>query len=183
MGVEWKLACTGCREFLWPGSMKPWKWRGFQLGGPPVVAWFGAHAREGCAIAICVDDLRERALTLEGADGWREDLRSFGHVEAWSLGDGPRCGWCARAIAPTAPDVVALGHLWLCDARCRDGFAAAEDRLGGRRVWRPDVAGAVDVRCERCDTGVAADPGEPLALAEWMLEHLDPACVLRVTLR
>ena len=57
MGVEWDMACVGCRSFAWLGSMKPFKWGGFQVGNACFTELLSLHAGPNCGLIVTSDAL------------------------------------------------------------------------------------------------------------------------------
>jgi hypothetical protein len=183
-------------EFTWIGSMKPWKWTGFQVDVSSVVDWLALHAQPQCSLLICVDDRRvPDGITLDPADGWREDLRSRSFWNSLSLTTTParmHCAHCqhwlgvvtddhsARKLDAVPEPIVIGSFLWLCDQRCLDAFASTEGR-----VWRPTpkrtAAEILRLRCLHCDKSVDANRAAPLLLADWCTEHLAAECTLEAT--
>lgn len=200
MGVEWSLLCASCREFAWLGSMKPWKWNGFQVDASSVLELLSLHAldppgdrgdREACTLYLDANSARVETFSLDVEDGWLEDLRSRRFWDSVSVStDPPRalCAECARflAVLPRgaaparqkgAEDAIVLGsYLWLCDPLCLRAFSS---RPG--HVYRPAPAyRELTLTCRACATELAADRVDALALAEWLAEHLAPGCALTV---
>jgi hypothetical protein len=193
MGVEWTVVCSTCREFCWLGSMKPWKWSGFQVDLDSVREWFSLHARPACSILIDVNSARvDEGITLDPEDGWSEDLRSRRFWESYSTSTKPPRMHCAecnkwlavveddrapRLIDASARPIVIGSYLWLCDERCLTAFARRPGRVWRRAV--PRRAGeSLRVGCAACASEVDADKIEPLEMAAWLTEHLGPECAL-----
>jgi hypothetical protein len=197
MGVEWSLLCASCREFAWLGSMKPWKWNGFQIDTSSVLELLSLHAlaeRAGsdrCELFIDVDSSRVETFSLEPADGWREDLRSRTFWTSISVSTEPPralCAECSRWLAVLtrggepvrqkgAQDAIVIGSaLWLCDDRCLRAFASRPGRVFRAAPRR----GALTLGCRSCASEIIADGADSLALAEWFTDHLAPGCALTV---
>lgn len=196
MGVEWSLLCASCREFAWLGSMKPWKWNGFQVDTSSVLELLSLHAnsrqnREPCALYLDANSSRVATYSLDVDDGWSEDLRSRRFWDSVSVAtDPPRalCAECSRwlAVLPRggspqrqrgAERAIVIGsYLWLCDERCLRAFSS---RPG--RAYRPAPAWReLVLECRACASEIVADRADTLALAEWFTDHLAPECALTV---
>jgi hypothetical protein len=175
MGVEWELACLGCNEYAWLGSLKPFKWHGFQVGNRVVAELLALHTTPTCRLIVDVDGARSVwGHPDDPVAGWRADLRSR---HFWESSDEGECAVCRIRIGDADAQVVGL-HLWFCSDRCRDTYAA---RPGC--VWRaaPTVRTEIRVTCTRCDTEfVLARPtargehskGGFEPLADWFASHI-----------
>lgn len=203
MGVEWDMACVGCRSFAWLGSMKPFKWSGFQVGNGPFTELLSLHAGPECGLIVTSDALAFEVPWEHDSDacGFREDLRSRWCWESIRHDSTPPamiCAACQAVLAlPATPDGASLResgyraspgapaplivgrYLWFCGERCREVYGE-----GPGRVWRPCpdalVPRRITVRCLRCDAAHSLGAPEPaedeaLAFAEWLCEHVyDP---------
>jgi hypothetical protein len=182
MGVEWDLACLGCKEYAWLGSMKPFKWHGFQLGNRVVAELLAVHAAPTCRLILDLDGARSVWGTPdEPVPGWRADLRSR---HFWDAGDESACAGCRTQLGEGDAQVVGL-QLSFCSERCRDTYAA---RPG--LVWRPAPAmhAALHVRCTRCDVEIVVarlavehTAGGPFEeLADWFASHVGCELAVRI---
>ena len=207
MGVECDLACVTCREWVWLGSMKPWKWSGFQMGNAFVAELLSLHATPSCRL-IVTSDARAFVPPWQHDDaesGWLEDLRSRWYWDSVRHDATPPRMACATCEAPldvsTSADAEALRqegfrsapgaaaplivgrYLWFCGPACRD-----RHRSGPGRAWRaqPDASPHARVRvgCLHCgvETSLGArepDESDALAFAEWLVDHVyDPPAAL-----
>lgn len=206
MGVDWDLACVTCRQWAWLGSMKPWKWNGFQMGNAFVAELLSLHAEPSCTLMVASD---ARAFVPpwqhdEAASGWLEDLRSRWFWDSLRSHVTPHqmvCGTCEAPLElPATPHGATLRregfcslrgaatplvvgrYLWFCGPACRDRY-----RAGPGRVWRahPEVSAHARLRvgCLRCgvETSLGArdpDESDALAFAEWLVDHVydPPGC-------
>lgn len=201
MGTEWDLACVSCRNWVWLGSLKPWKWNGFQMGNRLVAEFFSVHAQAGCSL-IVTSDARTFDPPWEHdapATGWHEDLRSRWFWDSSRLDTRPPqmvCAACRALLSlPSGPDAEQLRqagydpapgaakplimgrYLWFCGPDCRQRYLAAPGR-----TWReaPGPSFCLKVVCQCGHTqaslnGPEPEPGDALAFAEWLAEHLfDP---------
>jgi hypothetical protein len=207
MGVEWDLACVTCRQWVWLGSMKPWKWSGFQMGSAFVAEMLSLHATPSCTL-IVTSDARAFEPPWQHDDaecGWLEDLRSRWFWDSIRHDATPPQMVCATCEAPlelsTGADVEALRqegyrspggaptplivgrYLWFCGPACRD-----RHRSGPGRAWRahPDASPHARIRvgCRHCGVESSLGAREPdesdaLAFAEWLVDHVyDPPAPL-----
>jgi hypothetical protein len=204
MGVEWTLACVGCRHFAWLGSMKPYKWNGFQVGDGVVAELLALHSGPDCSLIVSSD---ARAWTPAWAHddataGWLEDLRSRWFWDS-IVSDveplGMICAVCRAPLQlPATPEGEALRragyrshaggavplvvgrYLWFCGPNCLDRHRSVPGR-----TWRAcsDLAATtrLEIGCLHCGVqhslgDIAGDPERALAFAEWLTEHIyDPA--------
>ena len=133
MGVEWDLGCERCHRFLWLGSQKPLKWRGFQVGDAVVRRFMGLHdRRQGCTLRLTNDGCAEAPWEDGAASGWREDVLSRTFWDSWSA-QGLDCAHCGakgpRTAEPGAAPTAGSGllknrALWFCAEACFAEYCA-----------------------------------------------------------
>ena len=101
MGVEWDMACVGCRSFAWLGSMKPFKWGGFQVGNACFTELLSLHAGPNCGLIVTSDALAFEVPWEHDSDasGFREDLRSRWFWESIRHDSTPPAMICAACQA------------------------------------------------------------------------------------
>jgi len=201
VGVEWDLACVGCRHFAWLGSVKPYKWGGFQVGNGVVAELLALHTGPDCSLVV-VSDARAWSPPWSHDDattGWLEDLRSrwlWDSIVSDVAPAGMVCAVCRAELSlPATADgdamrrqgyrsagpvpIIVGRYLWFCGTACLD-----RHRSVAGRTWQPcpDVASLahLEIGCLRCGVEIAVgdlagDPGRAEAFAEWLTEHLyDP---------
>jgi len=191
MGIELTLCCRTHRHQAWLGSMKPWKWAGYQLGNRWFAELLAAHV--GCDLVL-VDDAGGPETFFWTArwgdpgeeEVWQEDLRSRHCWDSLQAGEGPVvCGGCGKPV-DEARSLQVGRYLWCCDVDCRSRC------LDPYRVFQPGP-GVVPLRvdCQACAAGVSIAPGQLgdlTEVAEFLDEHrlqattlMGDGCRLRVT--
>jgi len=196
MGVEWKLGCERCLRFLWLGSQKPLKWRGFQVGDGVVRRFMGLHdSRGGCALTLTNDGCAEPPWEDGVESGWREDVLSRTFWDSWSPA-GMDCAHCGatgpRGAAANASTEAGSGlrknqALWFCTASCFAEYCAYQATQRDRLIYDstddpvpfgPESVLAVaclDCRVHLTVDGADDDGGtarDMEALAHFLCEHV-----------
>jgi hypothetical protein len=171
MGAEWDLACRTCREYAWLGSVKPFKWDGFQIGNLAAAEIIAQHTHATCELVLDVDHAAD-VWSDSGKPllGWRIDVRS--HLE-YEHSEG-----CSSCGAPVGGAVIAISEqLQFCSSSCRDNFVTQP-----HRVWRvvPPVE-QVRVSCLRCNDEHTATVEGFVHLADWMSFHVGHPLSARTT--
>jgi hypothetical protein len=158
------------------GSIKPYKWHGFQAGNRHVMDLMLLHTT--CEWAVIRDDTATDAPWLDpardtpDAGHWREDLRSRSFWQALQHGAEPACAACAGRL--DSPLVISPG-LSFCSQACLQRFSAHPARIWREPPSFPPTA-QIAIACRSCaDQQVwgmisTPDPGAE-ALAEWLIEH------------
>jgi hypothetical protein len=200
VGIEWTIGCLGCQQRAHLGSMKPFKWSGFQMGNRFVAEWLALHAMVGCSLIVTRDDLAFDPPWWrdDTAASWLVDLRSRSFFDSFhpaakppemvcaackaplEVPPGPEWDELRRYAAPPRPGaampLIVGEYLWFCGPACRDTFRAVPPR-----TWRPcpqmGEGVRLQVRCGRCnvDTSLRARdpaPSDAYELAEWLIDHV-----------
>jgi hypothetical protein len=191
MGVELELGCARCRAWVWLGSAKPAKWRGFQMGNEFVVEFLAAHAHP-CRLMSRRDDA-DLAPWDEHPEDWAEDLRSRGAWGRVVAGEGPQpCAGCGTPLGHAPTGIAVNRFVRFCGEAClaRRLAGGTEGQWTYARVsaeGRLERSEAVSLACTPCaelerflllDRSLSASAGE--AMAQWLLEHTGPDHALSV---
>jgi hypothetical protein len=196
MGVEWELGCERCLRFLWLGSQKPLKWRGFQVGDAVVRRFMGLHDRQGgCTLKLTNDGCASAPWEDGAHSGWREDVLSRTFWDSWSA-EGLDCAHCGatgpRSVAPgtspeRGPGLRKNAALWFCDEPCFAEYCDYQATQRDRQIYdsTDDVVpfgpeSVLAVACLDCRAYLrvdgADDGGGTLrdmeALAHFLCEHI-----------
>ncbi len=103
MGVETEIGCLGCKKYIWLGSAKSMKWKGFQVGNEYAYHFFKSHSNnENCNLLYVYDDPYEDRLIpwdeeSSAYDEWEEDIVSLTFWDSHSS-KGLVCGYCENLL-------------------------------------------------------------------------------------
>jgi hypothetical protein len=178
MGVEWNIGCLKCKNHIWLGSQKPFKWAGFQIGDENVMRFLSLHACCGNPFAgnlLLTNDgtskipWREENERLE----WQEDIlsRTF-CFDSWN-GENIICAACSVRLEESEANRIQKGNLkknqflWFCNERCFDTYLEYNKTDGERTIHdsskTPLIATTetfLEVGCANCNTFVVIDKQE-----------------------
>ena len=102
MGIEANMGCLGCKKNIWLGSMKPYKWNGFQIPNKDVFRFLSLHSNNknsNCRLNY-THDAGDESPWDEFVDikkEWQEDVNSRYFWDSYSE-EGTICGNCKRLL-------------------------------------------------------------------------------------
>lgn len=128
MGVEAEIGCLSCKKYIWLGSMKPEKWRGFQIPNKDVFRFFSLHSKNqnsNCNLYY-THDLGVETPPWNEDKKWQEDVNSRSFWDSYSE-NGKICGNCNKRLADKNDkelgDNIKKGtYLWFCNNACFEAY-------------------------------------------------------------
>ncbi|WP_198144963.1 hypothetical protein [Microscilla marina] len=174
MGVEWDIGCQVCKKFIWMGSMKPFKWHGFQVSDATIRRFFSLHAiaqKKGCHLYLMTDSGGDTPWSND-VDAWQEDIVSRSFWDSIATNDhGSSCAYCGKALKEKPLSYHYLQRnqcLWLCNQDCVEAYVARTTQERNHwgegciydstldTVWF-DPNAALEIGCTECHSYVVID--------------------------
>lgn len=170
MGVEWEIGCEACKKFIWLGSMKPYKWNGFQVSDATVRRFLSLHAiaqKQGCHLLL-MNDYSDDEPWNNDPDAWQEDIVSRSFWDSITSEKEFSCGNCGKALMEEPMEyhyIQRNQYLWLCSPECLAVYVAQNRSHWGESCIYDsaqdtalfDTEAPLEVGCTECRSYVVID--------------------------
>lgn len=168
MGTEVEIGCLGCKKKIWLGSMKPYKWKGFQIPDNDVYRFLSLHSNNhnpNCKLQYLQDGRDEGYPWSEEIDGdksWEEDINSRWFWNSHSE-EGMICGHCKKLLSDINGNEIVPNAIeknsrsWFCDETCFENYKAFYEKKLNIRIYdsTKDIgvkssSNIIEVGCTQC---------------------------------
>jgi hypothetical protein len=170
MGVEWNIGCEACKKYIWLGSMKPYKWKGFQVNEATMRRFLSLHAiaqKKGCHLLLMTDYSDDEPWGIDPT-AWQEDIISRSFWDSTSSKEGLNCGNCGKALNEEPMEnhyIQRNQYLWLCSPECLEAYVAQDrSHWNESRIYDSaqdtalfDTEAPLEVGCTQCKNYVVID--------------------------
>lgn len=132
MGIEAEIGCLRCKKYIWLGSMKPYKWKGFQIPNSDIFRFLSLHSNNqnsNCKLIYTHDTNKEVPPWNENQKikkEWQEDINSRSFWDSFS-DKGIICGNCNRLLIDKNgneihDNIQKNTYSWFCNQTCFEEY-------------------------------------------------------------
>ena len=141
MGIEAEIGCTSCKKYIWLGSMKPYKWNGFQIPDKDAFRFFSLHSKNQHASCnlYYTHDAGDELPPWDENEEWQEDINSRNFWNSYSE-DGKICGNCNKLLINKEGKELASYiqkniYALFCDSTCFEEYVADYARKWDTKIY------------------------------------------------